>query len=519
MTQPGELVTLDRAGLFARLEAQKETGILHLAAGRAGARALVREGRITALAYAGRPRLFEVLIACGASGSVGRVDQVRLREIARARLADELAERLAAEPCEVDFQLGDSTEGFDADELRVALALSPLELLSEVGAKGDAWRKIRRVLSDDEEHWILARTQRSSDGRSEALAAECLRRLDGTRCLREALLVFPTRRFEALSLVAHLVECGDLRRADPEDYARLARAVLRRDRERAKALVTRGLAEAPSQEDLLALRALLAEEVGELETAALALKELVRLNLESGEWQAARRDLARAKNLDPEDLFLWESSLELARREKRVGDAMRDGGELVRLLCKRGERERARAVLAELVELAPTQVGIACQHARLLAEMGERDSGVRALESFARERMRAGDHRAATRATAEILALDPSHDRAASTQTLLGEGERARERHRGQRIGLAAFGLGLGLTLFALGSMEVRARAAYHQALDTILRRGWIEAGRFGEAAAEIEAVGRAHAWSPTAWFDVPATAESLRARSARRDS
>src|SRR5204863_4875266 len=103
-----------------------------------------------------------------------------------------------------------------------------------------------------------------------------------SRSVTEIVSAFPHRRFEAYQLLADLATSQSIRVAAPTEMNKLIQELSRHDRQRAMALLERGLAANPRNLDLLCTQALIAEELGELEQASEALKVAVHLQLEAG---------------------------------------------------------------------------------------------------------------------------------------------------------------------------------------------------------------------------------------------
>src|SRR6185503_11293979 len=190
----------------------------------------------------------------------------------------------------------------------------------------------------------------------------------------------------------------------------LIQELSRHDRERAMVLLERGLAANPRNLNLLCTKALLAEELGELEQASEALKVAVHLQLEAGAKNDARKGLDRLKELGPEDPFVWERSLELALQENRTADALEDAEQLVELYKGPGLFKKAAGVLERMVELSDG----AWEHVKALAharaDAGERAEAVKGLEEHGAEQLAAEHYPFAHKVYAEILTIEPENE-------------------------------------------------------------------------------------------------------------
>jgi tetratricopeptide (TPR) repeat protein len=279
------------------------------------------------------------------------------------------------------------------------------------------------------------------------------------------------------------------------------------------ALLERGLAANPRNLNLLCTKALLAEELGELEQASEALKVAVHLQLEAGQVGDARKGLDRLKELGPEDPFVWERSFELAVQEGRTEDALEDGEELVTLYRGPGLFKKAAVVLERMVELS----GHDWKHVKALAHAradgGERDEAVKGLEDFGAEQLAQEHYAFAHKVYDEILKLDPENERARETIGEIKSGEFARRRAFWRKVkARALLGACAVLALFAL-AYEIQARRAYVAAQLEIAQRGLLESGHYAQA---LEVYARMRAdwpWATVSLYDVRRQEAELEAK------
>mgnify|MGYP001393649828 CR=1 FL=1 len=539
MTLQGDLSTLDFAGLFQNLEAAQKSGLLSVQTSGQGETSLYfHQGKLALIAYAGRPELAEILVVSGAV-SARELEVAKKRKksskrpltevltamkvVEEGQLARVAASRLTGEACELINTGGGAfvfTEGpiprgiFDPEERALGITLPAGPLLLEAARRSDHWRMIRERVPSDSTHYVIARTPRTPSEPSQAQVLEqMLPLLDGSRSVTEIVAAFPHRRFEAYQLLADLAETQAIRLAAATEMNKLIQEISRHDRERAMTLLERGLAANPRNLNLLCTKALLAEELGQLEQASEALKVAVHLQLESGAKADARKGLDRLKELGPEDPFVWERSLELALQEGRNEDALEDAGQLVELYIGPGLFKKAAGVLEKMVELSDG----AWEHVKALAharaDAGEREAAVEGLEECGAKELAKENYVFAHKVYAEILALDPESESARETIGEIKSGELARKKAMWRKVkGRAVLGLCAVGALCAL-FYEVLARRAFVAAQLEVTQRGLIESGRYAQALEVYAQLRAEYPWATVSLYDVRRQISELEAK------
>lgn len=540
MTLQGDLATLDLSALLQNLESNARTGTLSIEGPGGKSSVLVREGKISAFACKGRPTLMQTLVAAGAIRAqdleeaqrkrrgrgvslgeilvaAGHIDEEELVAAARSRLLDDLCELVCMQAGEFSFHRGGVPRGvFDAEERRLELALPTGPLLLESARRSDHWVLIRSWIPSDSAHLILVRRPAPpQDPSQRELFERLLERIDGTLSVAEALAAFPHQRFEAHLLLAEWLEAKVVRAADRDELERLAARLAPVDAERAYAIVERGLEDQPRHPGLLRLRADLAEELDDPLVAVDALKLLVQTELAAGARDAARTCLARALALQPTDTALWERRYQMALEDGSAADAVDAGEQLAELYREPGLHRRAEAIYTRLVELEPGSWRLRREQARARIDSGDVLGAVDGLERFGRALIQAEEYAEARIVYLEVLEHLPAHAGALETIAKLDADAFARRRAQRRfaaRVALASFAA---VACFALLFGEVSARRDYSAAQRAIAERRLIEDERYAEAVAELEAVRAAHAWTPTALFDLRPRLAELRAKQA----
>ncbi len=528
MSLQGDLSTLDLAGLLQNLEGARKSGLLSVQDGEGETRLYFHQGRLALIAYPDRPELMEILLASGTLGehqleharkrrkrtkrslgetlaAMGVLDKKKLAAIAAARLTDEACELVSAGAGAFVFTEGPIPRGvFDPEERALGITLPAGPLLLEAARRSDHWRLIRERVPSDSAHYVLQRNPRApADPHQAQLVARMAKLLDGTRSVTEVVAAFPHRRFEAYQALADLVESQAARVSAPSSMNKQIQELARHDRARALALLERGLAANPRNLELLCTKALLAEEIGELEQASEALKMAVHLYLESDLREEARQGLERLKELGPEDLFVWERSFELALEEGRKEDALADGKRLVNLYREPGLFRKAGAVLEKMVEASDG----AWEHVKALAHTradgGERDAAVAGLEQYGSQKLAEELYPFARKVYEEILTIDPEKKSAKETIAEIKSGDLARRRRRWRKLRQRVV-LGTVLVLLlAWLSYESLARHALALATRQIARDGLIESGRYPEAISRYAEVRARFPWATVSLYEV----------------
>jgi tetratricopeptide (TPR) repeat protein len=538
MSLQGDLSTLDFASLFQNLEGGKKSGLLTIESPQGETKLYFHHGKVALLTYPGRPTFEAILLAAravtpqklenakkkkrGSKRSLGEV-LVGSKAITQKDLATLVAGRITGEVCELINSGGGAfvfTEGpiprgvFDPEERALGITLPAGPLLLEAARRTDHWAMIRERIPSDSTHYVVARTPRApSDPGTARMHEQMLPLLDGSRSVTEVIGAFPHRRFEAYQVLADLAESQAIRVAGGAEMNQLVEQLSRHDQERALALLERGLASNPRNLGLLSTKALLSEELGEVEQASEALKIAVHLQLESGQVEEARKGLERLKELGPEDTFVWERSLDLAVQEGRTEDALADGKKLVQLYKGPGLFKKAAAVLERMVELSDG----AWEHVRDLAHVradgGERDAAVKGLETYGARELARERYAFAIEVYEEVLEIDPDRARAKDAIAQIKSGEHARKKALFQKIRSRAI-LGLCAALALAGLVhEMLARRAYVGVQREVARRGLIEAGHYAQALELYAQMKAEYPWATVSLYDVRRQMDDLAAK------
>lgn len=543
MTIKGDLQTLELGDVLQNLAARRATGVLRVAEPDGTSSALyLAGGDVALLARDDRPSLMDVLVLAGelseaelekvkkkrrrTKKSLGQV-LVELKFATDESLSDFAQTRLVAEACEVlaiqsgEFEFTDGPvprSTFDAEERRLKLRVAVGPLLLETARRSDHWREIRHILPHDGAYLGRLTGVKSSD---DDLTRELLGAIDGTVTIAELVAQFPHLRFQAYQALANLVRSGRAARLDANALVKLAEAQSGRDLVRAKECVDRGLREFPNHLELLALRVSLSQDLGELDDAVESLKLRVHTELGQGDLEGALRDLAHARELAPTDATLVERAFELSLEAGNQEAALAEGRRWVELLREPGLHRRAAEVLERLVSIAPDDRDLRVELAKSHADCGAVGEARLLLEAAFEAALRRDEDDDAAHFLRALLAIDPQHERAGAALAELEDGTLERQRsarRRRRRLVFTSVALAL---LSTFGVFEWSARRSFREATRVISESGWIEAGRYRDAADHYRVVRANYPWTLTGLVDVEAAVRELerKARAERRAS
>jgi tetratricopeptide (TPR) repeat protein len=537
MTLQGDLATLELADIVQNLEMHRRSGSLEVETLRGTSRIYFAEGAVALFAADWRPTLVEDLVRAGfvtakqvdsarsrrwrARKPLGQVlvkrkaiDEEALRRFAHDRLLEDLCEFLASDGGAFTFTEERVPRGvFDPEERALALAIQPGPALFEAARRKDHGPLIRGRVPSDAAHYLAPEVIGLDVEGDPALVRDLAAHLDGTKSVRQVLLHFPHRRFEAWEMLARLVDAQAIRTVGPTDMVELAERLSTGDGEAAWRVVQDGLDMHPQRVELLRSKAKLATERGDAKAAAEALKMIAHVQLEADDRRGALVELARAAQLDPSDTAVGERLLELAIEDGRHEEAIAHGFRLVELFRAPGLHSKACAVLESLVRLDPERWEIHRELARSRADCGDAASAVAGLERHGKKLLAREDYRTARLLNETILELLPSHKQAQLTIERIDAKVFERRRARRRRIYRNTALLLAGALFVAYLVLDVLARLDYARANSAVSRHSMIEERRYGEAIVVFERVRERHPITMTALFDVHRRLEDLEAK------
>ncbi|MCB9887033.1 MAG: DUF4388 domain-containing protein [Planctomycetes bacterium] len=538
MTVSGDLATIDLPDLLQNIEVHSRTGTLSLTGEAGAARIHFRDGHIAAMAGGGRSSLGERLRVAGyvtarrldnaqrkARGSKRSVVElliasraVTAEDVTQAAadfLAEDVVNLIASAQGAFEFVEGEmQDESFDADELGLSLELPVAPQILEATRRADHWVEIRKFMPSDAMHFHARDGATVPEGAEDAdLAEGLLGVLDGSRSVGEVAELFPDRRFHCYKLLAEFVRDRVARPTGVEDLLAIAESIEKREPERARELVRRGLDREAHHVELLTAEARLSERLGDTAGAASARKLVAHIHLDAGRTAEALEQLELAKRLAPSDPTIVERCLSVALLQGRRQDALQEGLLLVELYRAPGLHARAKDVLERLQRVDPDSLELELELAQSRVDCGETAMAVKQLLRRGKALVAAENYLGARVLFEAALDIEPGHREATLSVEMIDKevyAQRREKKRRLVRLLITAASLAVaGLLLLT----EFSARLAYVEIRSVVGRERMIEQQHYSEAISLWQEFARQHAFSLTAQLDVPRLVAELEQR------
>jgi outer membrane protein assembly factor BamB/tetratricopeptide (TPR) repeat protein len=152
------------------------------------------------------------------------------------------------------------------------------------------------------------------------------------------------------------------------------------------------------------------EQISDTAKAAKIWKEIARIHRRKSDLKSCRSALKNAVRCTPEDFNSREQLLEIYRANKEYAKVLSEGRVLADMLFKHNLLNRARSLLANLVNIAPDDARVRRIYALTLLGLGEKKGALKQLRELARilekDPGKAGELKEVYR---RILALDPTN--------------------------------------------------------------------------------------------------------------
>ncbi len=520
----GDLSSILLGDLFKNFEGSRRTGTLTVKGSQGVAHIYFQDGKIALFSVPERPSFADRLVAYRVvtgeqvarskrrGKSLGEslvaskaISEQDLKEAAEAVLFEDVCNLLTTAEGKFRFTEGKPpARVFDPEERRLALALTVDPLLLEAARRADHWTLIRKLIPSDTVHFVTQPgAQCPADMEDLPLGKKILRALDGSRDVREAVELFPGRRFDAYLAVARLVKERLVRAAEGDEIIHTVSTLAKDEPKRAREILARALEAEPQHIGLLTLEARLAEQLKDKDGAAAALKMVAHLRLEAGDREKGRKLLAKGIELVPEDTSLWERLITLELQEKRIPEAVEAGMKLVKLYRAPGLHAKARDVLKRLVDVDAESVELRQELARSQVDAGDSKGAVKSLTRVGKRYVAQERYADARKIYKSILSYDSSSADARRCIELIDtesyQLRRIRFRRITKRVGVA---VGLSVLLLIL-FYEGRARIEFVHATTEVSREKLIEKRRYEKAIELFERVAERNPYTATTLFDV----------------
>jgi tetratricopeptide (TPR) repeat protein len=558
MPVTGDTKSLDLSDLLQTFEAHQKSCTLDLVTETGPARLRIRSGAFAALAFGGRPRLVDRLVAWKlvsarqvenarrrrgrsrrAVGAFlvesGALTAEQLREAGQQSLVEDLSDLIAngassfelredggdARPADAADVLEEEAEerpdaapSFDPDERALALSIPVGATLLEAARRSDHWARVRKSIPSDTATYIARENVAlPADFEDPELAARLFASLDGTRTVKEATQDCARDRLAAYDCLLRFVRDRLVRIASAEDLFALATTLEKSSPQHARPLVERGLEAEPHHLGLLALGARLAKRGGDPKGAAATFKLMAHVFSESGDTERARRALVQARTHDPSDAATGERILELDLEEGRFHEAVEVGMQLVALYRKPGLHSKAREVLERLVEAEPQSLPLRLEWARSEVDSGDPDEAIEGLTRHGRKLVSHERYVEARQVFEEILAIRPTQKDARRALEMIDQQIYQRRRARARRVRRFAIGTLVATALAALLVREFVAQADLAETSSAVAHEELIELHLYDQAVREFRDVAARHPWTLTSLVGVQRRIDDLQAK------
>jgi outer membrane protein assembly factor BamB/tetratricopeptide (TPR) repeat protein len=347
---------------------------------------------------------------------------------------------------------------------KAGISLNTNSVIMEGLRRLDEWKLINKKLPTGDE--ILVRTDKD-DGDLDDAIAEFAREIDGTRPVRDLCKRFPGTRFDCSKVLCELMDGGYIRTLTiPE----LRRAATQSSEKRYHSQAAAYLEYAAQLEPK---NAAVQCELGEALTAfhqdsaaKQAFARAFRIHFEQENFAAAaevgERILAGGGQLADEDVEkLYNSYLAL----KKVKKAASAGNLLVTLLQKKGNLEKAAAVLGSLASLDPSDLNLKIQVATLFERAGDKKRATQCLEEVAAALEDQGKLRELIKVLRLLGELCPERKEIEQRIREVHQLEEAIEKRRRRRVRLSVIAAVVFFTVIVVPVLyEIKAREFYSHA-------------------------------------------------------
>lgn len=425
------------------------------------------------------------------------IDDAALRAAVVEIVEEGLYELFTLREAEFSFEEGDAPgRVFDSEQRRVGLRLEVGPILMEAARRRDEGERVQKVVATDQDVFVLLEgwEERVQDD----LSVEIAPLLDGRLDVAGVLRAIGGSPFHVKKAIFDLVQAGAARPSTAEELAEAADAELaERRHEEALRLMAKALDLARSDQELRARYAELLESLGKRAEAAEEHARLAHEAEREADLVTARSGYDRAVELSPDDLALREkraSLLEQCASDDDLATAVLD---LVERHLAMGLADRARALLAGVVERRKLEAreDLVTALARVESSLGHWKEAARLFRRLGDRVIRVDEARGLELLQA-ALHQDPEDFELQQLVEGIESGRAIRRRTMRRRLTMA------GCTLAMVGALsfgaiaELAAARGASAALGQGLGR--LADGEGVAALARLDAVQRRYGWTPT---------------------
>ena len=370
-----------------------------------------------------------------------------------------------------DFEFIDGEplqEIFDEEQKAVQISVNTSSLIMEAARRVDEWDRMRAVVPSLEEIFIPqpALLEMARNGQLEPLDARILDFLDGGRDLNDVISESSFSRYEVVKTIAGFLEQGLIRSSTLDDLANAREMCVKEGRTRhIIKICERMLAKGVDNPDLRASLAEAAEQLGEVDKAAIHYGILARYYLDQGAEDHAVTILQKIVKLIPKHVPSRKVLARILSQKGEIPEAIGHYTALVQALVESRRMDEGMEFAKEGLDLDPENLDLlqALSHIHMTAKDKTPASAVIAKMGDVLEKT--GRTRAAEEMYRRAVQIDPANAAARMTLNRIEEQEKAR-RAKPILVGVVVVVLiavtGAGVTV---GMNELLAKQAYNSTL------------------------------------------------------
>jgi outer membrane protein assembly factor BamB/tetratricopeptide (TPR) repeat protein len=387
-----------------------------------------------------------------------------VREALELQIREEIYDLFLWKQGAFEFHMGYFPEELQNSlQKKAGIALNTNSVIMEGLRRLDEWKLINTKLPTGDE--ILVRTDK--DGSSlDATIREFSEKIDGTQPVRDLCKRFPGTRFDCSKALCDLLDGGYLRPLDVIELRRAAQhSSEKRYHSQAAAYLEFAAQLEPSNASVLCELGDALAAFHQDGAAKEAYAKALRIHFAEENFTATAdvgERIMAGGQLPDEDLErLYQSYLKLKKAKK----AASIGNLLVTSLQKKGNLEKAAAVLGSLASLDPSDLGLKLQVASLYEKAGDKKHATACLEEVAAALEEQGKLRELVKVLRLLGELCPERKEIEQKIREVHQLEEKLERRRKRRLRISVIA---GVSFFTLVVVpilyEIKAREFYSHA-------------------------------------------------------
>lgn len=492
MSFQGDLDTFSLADVFQTLNANQQTGTLHVFDGKSERFLVFNRGSIRCVSRGPRPnvRLGEILQARGLLSeedlhrlltlqaeqnaplgvlavSTGLCSQADVEAALRFQMEEEIYDLFTWQKAHFIFHVGPPDPNQLGPTGREAeVSISTANVLLEAMRRIDEWGRLSRVVTDPHAILVLVEEKRPLLHDLSPEEKRVLRYVDGTHTNEAITYASCLGRYPVAVILQRFLDAGILREATEAELRASVERLL------AEGNITEAI---PLQERLCdlhpedpILRERLASSlvlVGRKNEAASLYEALADHFEKAGDLERAIAAEEKALAATPENDVAYERLAGLLFRVKKTEKAAEIWEQLIRRIEVRDGARTALRKLETAIQHFPSSERLLEIHARLLLADGDRFNAAVVYERLARIRQERGEGERAAEAYRTVLRLDPSRSDIQDRLTQIERNIAASRRiHLSRILGIAG-----AIFLLGIGTLLLLRELRLHEALSTLL--------------------------------------------------